>query len=82
MSSANKTRVVILTGTYRIKGEIDLVPGARVTDYIVEAKDFIAMTDAEVWDIEGRRIAGAPFLDVSRDHIQVIMPEEKEKTNP
>jgi hypothetical protein len=66
-----------LTGTYRIKGEIDLVPGARVTDYMVEAKDFIAVTDAEVWDIEGRRMAGAPFLNVGRDHIQVIMPEEE-----
>jgi hypothetical protein len=43
-----RTKVVILTGTYRIKGYIDLVPGARVTDYMVEAKSFIAVTDAEV----------------------------------
>ena len=43
----NKTRVTILTGTYRIKGNIDLLPGARVTDYMSEAKGFIAVTDAE-----------------------------------
>ena len=43
-----RTKVTILTDTYRIKGFIDLVPGARVTDYINEAKDFIALTDAEV----------------------------------
>ncbi len=26
-----KTRVTILTGTYRIKGNVDLLPGARLT---------------------------------------------------
>src|ERR1035437_5829989 len=31
----NKTKVTILTGTYRVKGYIDLLPGARVTDYTV-----------------------------------------------
>jgi len=69
-----RTKVVILTGTYRIKGYIDLVPGARVTDYLVEAKDFIAVTDAEVWELEGRQVFAAPFLNVSREHIEVVAP--------
>ncbi|MEX0957813.1 MAG: hypothetical protein WDZ63_00845 [Burkholderiales bacterium] len=70
----NKTKVTILTGTYRVKGYIDLVPGARVTDYLVEAKAFIAVTDAEVWEIGDRRVLTAPFLNVSRDHIEVVVP--------
>jgi hypothetical protein len=70
----SKTRVTILTANYRIKGNIDLLPGARVTDYFVEAKGFIAMTEAEVWEIAGRQVFTAPFLNVSRDHIQVIVP--------
>ena len=37
----SKTRVTILTSTYRIKGNIDLLPGARVTDYMAEAKAFL-----------------------------------------
>ena len=69
-----RTKVVILTGTYRIKGYIDLVPGARVTDYMVEAKDFIAVTDAEVWELEGRQVFVAPFINVSREHIEVVAP--------
>ena len=69
-----RTKVVILTGTYRIKGYIDLVPGARVTDYLVEAKDFIAVTDAEVWELEGRQVFAAPFINVSREHIEVVAP--------
>ena len=72
----SRTRVTILTGTYRIKGFIDLLPGARLTDYIVEAKSFVAVTDAEVWElaIGGRQILAAPFIDVSKEHIQIVMP--------
>ena len=73
----NRTKVTILTGSYRIKGYIELLPGARVTDYMVEARGFIAVTDAEVWDLQlgGRQIIAARFLNVSRDHIQVITPQ-------
>ena len=72
----SRTRVTILTGSYRIKGYIDLLPGARLTDYIVEAKSFVAVTEAEVWELSigGRQILAAPFIDVSKEHIQVVMP--------
>jgi hypothetical protein len=70
----NKTRVTILTGTYRIKGNIDLLPGARVTDFMAEARGFIAVTDAEVWEVVGRQVFTAQFLNVNRDHIQIIAP--------
>ena len=72
-----RTRITIFTSSYRIKGYIDLIPGARVTDYMAEAKNFIAVTDAELWELEvgGRQLMAAPFLNVSRDHIQVIVPQ-------
>jgi len=73
-SDPNKTKVTILTGTYRVKGYIDLLPGARVTDYLVESKDFIAVTDAEVWEIGNRHVLNAPFINVSLDHIQIVTP--------
>ena len=76
MAEETRTRVTIFTGSYRIKGYIDLLPGSRVTDYMTGAKEFIAVTDAEVWELEigGRQLMVAPFLNVSRDHIQVIAP--------
>lgn len=72
----NRTRVTIYTGSYRLKGWIDLIPGARVTDFLTEAKEFIALVDAEVWELQpgGRQIAAAPFLNVSREHIQIVVP--------
>ena len=75
MEGDSRTRVVILAGSYRIKGEIELVPGARITDYMLDAKEFFAVTKAEVWDLEGRKIFSAPFLDVSRDQVVVVAPD-------
>ena len=71
-----RTKVTILTSAYRIKGFIDLLPGSRMTDFMASAREFIAVTEAEVWELEvgGRQLISAPFLDVSRHHIQVIAP--------
>lgn len=75
-NAEHKTRVTILTGSHRIKGYVDLIPGARLTDFMIEAKGFVAVTDAEVWELHlgGRQILAAAFIDVSRDHIQIITP--------
>ena len=72
---SGKARVAILTGSYRVKGEIELVAGARVTDYMLDAKAFFVVTNAEVWDLEGRKILTAPFLNVSRAHVLVVAPD-------
>ena len=71
----NRTKVTILTGTYRVKRYIELLPGARVTDYLVESKDFIAVTDAEVWELGNRHLLNAPFINLSLDHIQIVIPD-------
>jgi hypothetical protein len=73
----NQTKVVILTASYRIKGYIDVLPGARVTDYMLGAKGFIAVTEAEVWSVAGNGLVlAAAFIDVSRDQIQVVTVQE------
>ena len=73
----NQTKVVILTTSYRIKGYIDVLPGARVTDYMVGAKGFIAVTEAGVWSVAGNGLVlSAEFIDVARDQIQVITVQE------
>jgi hypothetical protein len=70
----NKTKVTILTDAYRIRGYIDLLPGARMTDFMFESREFVAVVDAEVYEIEigGRQVLAAPFIDVNRSHIQII----------
>jgi hypothetical protein len=76
MTDQAKTKITILTGAYRIKGYIDLIPGARLTDYIVEAKEFVAVTSAEVYEsvLGGRQVLSAPFINVNRDCIHIVTP--------
>ncbi|OHC64669.1 MAG: hypothetical protein A2045_13980 [Rhodocyclales bacterium GWA2_65_20] len=76
MNAETKTKIVVLTGNYRITGSIDLLPGARVTDFLLECRDFMAITDAEVWDLNGRKLFASSFMDVNRDRIELIMPED------
>jgi len=72
----DKTEVIICTKDFRIYGKIALVPGARLTDYIVEANQFIAVTDVEVRTARGELVLHTPFLDINRDHIVIILPSE------
>jgi len=76
MNEETRTKVTILTGTYRIRGYIDLLPGSRVTDFMLGAREFIAVTEAEVWELVpgGRMVLSAPFIDVSTTHIEIITP--------
>ncbi|MEN8143171.1 MAG: hypothetical protein ABFQ82_06190 [Thermodesulfobacteriota bacterium] len=42
MTSENSsTAVIILTKKYRITGNIDLIQGSRLTDYVVATKSFL-----------------------------------------
>lgn len=70
----NQTRVTILTGAYRIVGYIDVLPGARVTDFMLESKEFVVVMDVEIFEAgqAGRKVLDAPFIDLNREHIQIV----------
>ncbi len=72
----DKTEVIIYTHDYRVRGKISLVPGARLTDYMVEAKTFLAVIDADIHDKQGCLLMKTPFLDINRDSIVLIVPAE------
>lgn len=68
------TAIVIYTDSYRIEGRIALVTGARLTDFIRTVKDFLAVTDAIVYDKQGKRLFATGFLDVGREFVELIVP--------
>lgn len=72
--AADKTKVIILSNRFKIEGFIDLIPGARLTDYMNNSKRFIAVTDARVVDHVDNGILEAAFLDVLVDNIEIILP--------
>lgn len=71
-----RTAVVLLTANYRIRGKIMLGVDERITDHVTSAKNFLAVVDAEVRANDGRIVFHSKFLNVHRDHIEVIAPED------
>ena len=72
--AAKGTKVTILSQSYRIEGLIDLIPGARLTDFMNHSNRFIAVTDARVFDQKDNQILEAKFIDVLVDNIEIIFP--------
>ena len=48
----------------------------RLTDYVRENKEFIAVTQVNVADREGKDLFRTHFLNVSTSHIEIILPAE------
>ena len=75
--NSSSTAVIVLTKRYKITGHIDLVPGARLTDYIAAIKSFFAVTDAVVEDVStGKVIFRGDFMDVNRKNVEIILPAD------
>ena len=71
----DRYNVVILTATCRIEGDIALYQGARLTDYLIEGKSFMAVTAASITDRKTGEIEKLPFINVRRDAIEVVFPQ-------
>ncbi len=74
---SNKTKVIILTRNFRIEGDIDLLPGARLTDFMNGSSGFIVVTSAKVTGPGGDGILEGEFINVHVRNIEVILPADK-----
>lgn len=70
-------KVIILTHNYRVVGKVYIKKGARLTDMVCEARQFIAVAAAQVWERQsGNNLLQAGFINVSRDEIEIILPAD------
>ena len=74
--SSLKTQVILLTKYFRVEGEIDLLPGARLTDFMNDVKKVMVVTDAKVNDHNGKEVLRGKFIDVLVRNIEIILPAE------
>jgi hypothetical protein len=65
-------------GTWRIEGQVHVLAGSRLTDSLnSKAKDFIAVTDAVIYDATtGRKLFDPDYVAVNRDSIIAVFPVE------
>lgn len=77
-TSKDKVRCVIVAANWRIEGDVHVLAGSRLTDALnSKAKDFIAVTDAVVFDATtGKELFRPPYVAVNRENMAVIFPVE------
>lgn len=77
--SYHKTEVIILTRDFRIQGEIDLIKGARITDFMNEARNFLVVTNAAISDHGGKELIKSGFINVQVANIEIVLPVESQE---
>lgn len=78
-TSKDRIKVTIATTMYRIEGEMHVLSGSRLTDALnSKSKDFLAITDAKVYDITGNQLLFEPsYMAVGRESITIVFPMEE-----
>jgi hypothetical protein len=72
----SKSPVVLYTERYVVHGRIALYAGSRLTDYMRQSEDFIAVTGVVVTDVDGQEIFRADFVNVRRECVALAIPAE------
>ncbi|MDP1715830.1 MAG: hypothetical protein Q8L41_13905 [Anaerolineales bacterium] len=65
---------ILQTTTHLIRGLIHVLKGARFKTELEGSEQYIAVTEANVYDTEGKIIYQGPFLAVQKKQIVWIMP--------
>jgi hypothetical protein len=75
--------VVVRTNHHFIIGNFFIRPAIRLIDEFINGERFIALTDATVFDVNGRLCYRTKFITISREHVEWVIPkgEMEEKTN-
>lgn len=71
----------IQMGAYRIRGNVHVRRGDRLSDELNRENKFLAVTDAEIFSQAGELLYITDFLAINREHIVWLMPlveQEKE----
>ena len=64
----------IQTQTHRIRGYVHVRKGDRLSDEINCASTFLAVTNAEIYNLDGVILHTSDFLAINRGHIVWLMP--------
>lgn len=68
-------RVVLLTATYRLEGDVHVVPGGRLLDEINKERDFIPLTRADIYEVTGDTpLDSLDFIAVNKSLVVMVAP--------
>lgn len=72
----------IQTHSNQIHGYVHVRKGERLSDEINEAQPFLAVTNAEIFSLEGEMLYTCKFMAVNRSHIIWLMPIDESFEKP
>lgn len=77
-TNKDRVSVVAIVGTWRVEGQMHVLSGSRLTDSLnSRAKDFLALTDAKVFDVVGGKLLmETPYLALNRESISMVLNAE------
>lgn len=74
-TSKDKISVIVLTTTYRLEGELHLVPGGRLLDEVNRNRDFVPLTNVTLFDPgSGQPVDTLDFIAVNKNLVVMIAP--------
>ncbi len=73
--------VLVQTILHRIEGEMYARVDERMKDAVNKNDQFVAVTNATVFSLQGKELAKANFLLVNRDQIVWMIPYEDQAGN-
>ncbi len=72
---------IIQTLVSRIRGNMHVRINERVKDELNRGEQFLAITDADVYNLQGQKVDHAECMLINRDHIIWIIPDEENTQN-
>ena len=72
-SDLDRESVILFTPHHRIEGELHLPSTARISDRLNSAKEFLPITSARVFTIDGRLLYETPVVMVHKAHIVLLL---------
>lgn len=72
---------IIQTTTHLVRGSVHIRQGDRFKDELENNERYVAVTDASIFDADGKMIYRVPFLAVQREQIVWVMPVEDDDEN-
>ena len=68
-------RVILLTSTYRVEGYIHVVPGGRLLDEVNKEREFIPITKASIYALDGEApLDTLDFDAINKNQVVMIAP--------
>ncbi len=72
---------IIQTLVSRIQGNIHVRLNERVKDELNHGEQFLAVTEVDIYDLQGQKVRNAEFMLINRDHVIWIIPDEENTQN-